>query len=276
MMKVSVDDLNALRKSDPTLYAYVLPAARGVGDAIEIDTSQLREAHRKVLEAWARENDIEEPLSSSHGEYCSCDSCFQKRTREQIAQAEAEKPAKEMLRAGLARLQEYFKAGLVDSPENAALFDRTWREHPQLSKVTQSSPQIVDAVIALVRDKLAWRKAEPTPASVAPPQPVVTLSDGSPQKSLAETPASSWTIPQLQDYDRRKRLQAAGEPEALPPLEYVHKGRVVTEPRLPLGTKIGPQHSPEQIRDLNIRQANAHARATGSHGASWFSDSRGL
>jgi hypothetical protein len=274
-MRVTVENLKSLRTTDPTLYAYVVPACRGVGDAIEIDTSQLKEAHRKLLEAWARENDIEEPLSSSHGQYCSCDHCFSRRTHDEIAKAEAGKPAKATLQGAIARLQEYFKAGLVDSPENAAIFDRTWREHPQLSKVTQSSPQIVDAVIALVRDKLAWRKAEPTPTPVAPPQPVVTLSDGSQQKSLEETPSTQWTVAQLKDYDRRKRLQAAGEGELLP-LEYVQRGRLVVEQRLPLGTKIGPQHSPEQIRDLNIRTAQAHARQTGSHGASWFSDSRGL
>src|ERR1700747_2415704 len=115
-MKVTLNNLNTLRKSDPTLYAYVLPAARGVGDAIEIDISQIKgEAHRKLLEAWARENEIEEPLSSSHGQYCSCDRCFQKRTHDEIAKAEAEKPAKALLQAAIARLQEHFKAGLVDS-----------------------------------------------------------------------------------------------------------------------------------------------------------------
>ncbi len=275
-MKVTLDNLKSLRQSDPTLYAYILPQARGVGDAIEIDTSQLKEAHRKLLEAWARENDIEEPLSSSHGQYCSCDRCFQKRTHDEIAKAEAEKPAKAMLQAAIARLQEYFKAGLVDSAENAAIFDRTWREHPVLKTIKQSNPQVVDAIIKLCRDQLKWRSAEPTPAPTPAPVSEVLLSDGSPQKGLDETPSRSWSVEQLKDYDRRKRLQASGESESLPPLEYLKGGKIVSQPRLPLGTKIGPQHSPEQIRDLNIRTAQAHARQTGSHGASWFSDSRGL
>src|SRR5438045_3340465 len=117
-MKVTLDNLKSLRQSDPTLYSYILPVTRGSGDVFEIDLAQIKgEAHRKLLEAWARENDIEEPLSSSHGAYCSCDSCFSKRTHDEIAKAEAEKPAKAMLQAAIARLQEYFKAGLVDSPE---------------------------------------------------------------------------------------------------------------------------------------------------------------
>jgi hypothetical protein len=270
-MRVTIENLKSLRTTDPTLYAYVVPACRGVGDAIEIDLSQIKgEAHRKLLEAWARENEIEEPLSSSHGQFCGCDPCFRKRTQEEMAKA-----AEKQLQAGVDRLNEYFAAGLENTEANRELFMKTWKEHPKLSQIKQSSPQVVDAVIALVRDKFAWRKAEPTPMSVAPPQPVVTLSDGSQQKSLEETPSTQWTVAQLKDYDRRKRLQAAGEGELLP-LEYVQRGRLVVEQRLPLGTKVGPQHSPEQIRDLNIRTAQAHARQTGSHGASWFSDSRGL
>jgi hypothetical protein len=204
-MKVTLDNLKSLRTSDPTLYAYVLPVARGVGDAIEIDTSQLKEAHRKVLEAWAHENDIEEPLSSSHGQYCSCDRCFSRRTHDEIAKAEAEKPAKEMLQAGLARLQEYFKAGLVDSPENAALFDRTWREHPQLSKIRESSPQVVDAVIAVCRQQLKWRSAEPIPAST-PATPVRTLANGEPELPIDALTTGAYrgaSKTQLRDLSRR-------------------------------------------------------------------------
>jgi hypothetical protein len=264
-MRVTVENLKSLRTTDPTLYAYVVPACRGVSDAIEIDLSQIKgEAHRKLLEAWARENEIEEPLSSSHGQFCGCDPCFRKRTQEEMAKA-----AEKQLQAGVDRLNEYFAAGLENTEANRELFMKTWKEHPKLSQIKQSSPQVVDAVVALVRDKLSWRKVEPTPAPTPALEQVVTLSDGNPQKSLDETPSRSWSVEQLKDYDRRKRLQAAGEGE-LQPLQYVQRGRLVVDQRLPLGTKIGPQHSPEQIRDLNVRTASAHARQTGSHGAAWF------
>jgi hypothetical protein len=205
-MKVTLDQLKSLHKSDAVLYSYVLPACRGVGDVIEIDIPQIKgEAYQKLLQTWAKENNIEEPLSSSHGEFCSCNNCFQKRTREEMAKAEAEKPAKEMLQAAVARLQEYFKAGLVDSPENAAIFDRTWREHPQLSKIRESSPQVVDAVIAVCRQQLKWRSAEPTPASAQ--EPVVrTLPNGEPELPIDALTTGAYrgaSKAQLQDLSRR-------------------------------------------------------------------------
>ena len=140
-------------------------------------------------------------IVNEHDKYCGCNDCFNKYTAEI---ADSERKRLEPLNAAIARLQEYFKAGLVDSPENATIFDRAWREHPQLSKITTSSPKIVDAVIAVCRDKLAWRKQEPTPQPAQePPQEPVFLSDGSPQKSLDETPNNSWTVAQCKDWVKR-------------------------------------------------------------------------
>jgi hypothetical protein len=213
-MRVTIEQFKSIRTFDDTLYHQLLGVSHGIGNGVvEIDESHpliAGEAFQKGLSDWKKANGIvEAPKPPEHNDSCSCPDCFSKRTseivRKEAARLEAEKKSAETLQPGLDRLQEYFKAGLVDSPENAALFDRTWREHPQLSKIRESSPQVVDAVIAVCRQQLKWRSAEPTLAPT-PAAPVRTLANGEPELPIDALTTGAYrgaSKAQLQDLSRR-------------------------------------------------------------------------
>jgi hypothetical protein len=225
-----------------------------------------------------------------HSKDCSCNDCFQAKTREQMRAEAARLEIEKQNLPGQRRINEYMTQGYVFPDgrklllDNAHNRDAFWNfldaKFPGLRVIT---PQHVDVFIQAKREELEWAAPQPVPTPVsAQPEPVVTLSDGSSQLPIDTVPVGphllKYTIPQLRDLTARQRARDAGETEALPPLEYIQKGRTIVEPRVPLSVKPGPQHSPEQHRDWNVRIANAHAKARGSHGgggASWF-DSRRL
>ncbi len=264
-MKINFDKLKIER---PTLYARITKEVNHeYAGELEFYPDALGEEIEAELKAW-------KAAPSVHEVGCSCEACFQKRVSEDNAREKERLAAK----AAGARLLQYMQEqGLKDNEHNRS----KWSEfEAKLPTDVTFTPQLIDQFITGWRSVLEWG-APPAPVAPAPApvERVVTLSaDGSQQKSLEETPSSRWTLPQLHDWDRRKRAQALGESETLPPLEFIRGGKVVTEPRLPLSTRVGPQHSREQIEDLNVRTARAAARYTGSHGSggsSWF-DSRRL
>jgi hypothetical protein len=206
-MKITVDQLGSLRKSDRVLYGYVLPVAHGVdGNFVEIDESKLVPLQRKLLAAWAKENDIQEE-PAQHEKYCACEECFGKHVAENNAKENERLALVAQQKAAEARIMEYVAQGLANTEANREIFMSAWKSHPKLSAIEIPTVQLVDAVIALVRDKLTWQKpTPPTPAPAPEPEPVL-LSDGSVQKPLDETPKSSWSVAQLKDWSKRSDAQ---------------------------------------------------------------------
>ena len=188
-MKVTLDQLKSLHKTDPTLYAYVLPAARGVGgDFVEIDESKIPEGtHRKLAQDWAKENGIESEPPQHDPKTCACDTCFQKRTAERNDRENERLKLAAAAKAAAQRLLQYIQQGLKDNEHNR----EQWAAfEAQLPKELELSAELVDQFIAGWKNVLQWGPP-PTPAPApAPAEPEqVVLKDGSLQKGLDETPS---------------------------------------------------------------------------------------
>ncbi len=198
-MKLTTYQLGALRKADATLYAFVLPAAHGVGnDQVEIDLTKVDKLHCKLLENWAQENNIQtEPSQSQHGKYCGCEDCFNKHVASESA---AQKEVEKQNAPGKARLLEYIKQGLLDDLFNRNVFMTFLDE--KFSGIQVIRPDLVDAFVAAKKQELHWKVPEPAPS----PEPVVrTLASGEPELPLdaGELMMHRASKAQLQDLSRR-------------------------------------------------------------------------
>ncbi len=252
-MKINFDKLKIER---PTLYAKIAKeiSHEYVGER-EFFPDVLGEEIVEELKAW-------QAAPGTHEKHCPCEECFNKYVSENNRKEKGRLALVAQQKAAEARIMEYVAQGLANTEANREIFMTAWKTHPALKVIEIPTVQLVDAVIALVRDKLTWQK--PTPPTPAPaPEPVVILSDGSEQLPIDAVPSSRYTVAQLQDLDARQRALKAGE-GTLAPLEN-------GEPRLPLGTKPNPSHSVAQRRDLELRTARVWARQSGSHGGSFFS-----
>jgi hypothetical protein len=114
------------------------------------------------------------------------------------------------LNAARARLEEWVKAGLLNTQENADAIDTFIRTAPELGGAKgRFSVGVVDTAIAFLGPKgsnvLQWA-APPTAAPAQPEAPAVEyLENGEIKLPLGTTPNRSHSVAQLKDLDRRTR-----------------------------------------------------------------------
>jgi hypothetical protein len=113
------------------------------------------------------------------------------------------------LTAARARLEEWVKAGLLNTQENANAIDNFIRTAPELNGWNKFTPKTVDVAISFLGPKgsnvLTWA-APPETVTITSPEPVVSyLDNGEVQLPIGTQPTRAHSVAQLKDLDKRTR-----------------------------------------------------------------------
>lgn len=198
-IQLSMDQLLLLRNSDPTLYAHA--TSRGwvtVDNKAEIDTEKIpSNQYRKKFEDWAAEQDVAQKQAEAEKRQ-------QREKDEQNAKAVD------------ARIRWWINQGLVNSDANAKMLIDFVNSHKKLRAVTVVTPDLIDAVVQILRHegKLEWHVPQPTPAQTPAPA-IRMLPNGEPELDInaSDSEMLRASIPQLRDLSKRRGEHLGGAQE---------------------------------------------------------------
>jgi hypothetical protein len=208
-MKISYEQLEALKARDSGLFAALLIVqedSRESGVAI-FDEKRLSEAHVHALNRHitaghltllsAKPPGQQPPPPPQHTPAEDGLSSMQRENRAAIAAHEREVEA-----AANARVKYWREQGLLDVPQNSALFSAWVNANPQV----QYNAASIDVMINQLKPQIAWAVWSPHSPGAKPAAPVVAV-EAKPQTLLDKFPQKIELVKKIRSMDDQQREQ---------------------------------------------------------------------